>query len=317
MITLEELLPLLSQPENQRVEKTISRTNTDKWGEAICAFANDLAQTTLPGYLVIGVDDDGTWQWDTVSEELLQALLDFRTDGRIVPPISLQVSRFRLENKEVAVCEVHPHPQPPIRYKGAIYVRNGAQRIKANELEERILIEKRTSSQSHYDIWPCREAQLEDLKTARFTEDYLPKAIDRETLEANHRDLVLQLSSLKLYDTRLGCPTMAGVLAFGKQPRHFIPGAYIQYVRFQGEDVTSPDVAESRLEGDLLSLFELATLFIDTQLITRHLPALGKDYETDYPASALKELLYNAIVHRDYQSHAPHQALSLPESYRD
>ena len=59
MITKEELLELLQSKETYRVEKTVSRTNKDMFCEAICAFANDMPNSNKPGYLLIGVDDNG------------------------------------------------------------------------------------------------------------------------------------------------------------------------------------------------------------------------------------------------------------------
>lgn len=39
-MTQEEIRALLNDLESDRVERTISTTNTDKFGQAICAFAN-------------------------------------------------------------------------------------------------------------------------------------------------------------------------------------------------------------------------------------------------------------------------------------
>ena len=48
----DEIRALLNDIESDRVERTISTTNTDKFGQAICAFANDLPDHRLPGYLL-------------------------------------------------------------------------------------------------------------------------------------------------------------------------------------------------------------------------------------------------------------------------
>ena len=40
-MTTNEIQVLLNDLENDRVERTVSTTNTDKFGQAICAFAND------------------------------------------------------------------------------------------------------------------------------------------------------------------------------------------------------------------------------------------------------------------------------------
>ena len=62
MISTDKIRALLDDIENDRVERTISTTNTDKFGQAICAFANDLPNHQQPGYLFLGVKDDGTVQ---------------------------------------------------------------------------------------------------------------------------------------------------------------------------------------------------------------------------------------------------------------
>jgi ATP-dependent DNA helicase RecG len=108
MITAQELEKLLVGPETDRVEKTVSTTDPNKFGEAICAFSNDIADNQAPGYLIIGVEGNGSRNGLKVSEGLLQRLMDFRTDGRIVPPPSLTVSKLSYSNGEVAVVEVQP-----------------------------------------------------------------------------------------------------------------------------------------------------------------------------------------------------------------
>jgi len=108
MISQDELVKLMLDMETDRVEKTISVSKEDKFGEAICAFANDLANHNQPGYLIVGVNDDGSRSDLKVEEQLLQTLLSFRTDGRIVPPPALTVAKFTFSDGEVAVVEVQP-----------------------------------------------------------------------------------------------------------------------------------------------------------------------------------------------------------------
>jgi|GEM_PF-1413207 len=60
MITKEELDVLITEIEQDRVEKTKSVANTDKFGEALCAFANDFPNHQKQGYLIVGVNGDGS-----------------------------------------------------------------------------------------------------------------------------------------------------------------------------------------------------------------------------------------------------------------
>jgi ATP-dependent DNA helicase RecG len=305
MITLEALDKLLPQLEQDRVEKTIARNDADKFGEAICSFTNDLPNHNLPGYLLVGVNDDGSRAGMNIDEQQLQTLLSFRTDGRIVPPPALTVAKFSYPDGDVAVVEVQPHFLPPVRYKGRVCVRVGPRKGTANEAEERILTEKRSAFARTFDALPCKGSTLEDISIDLFKLRYLPSAIDAETLLENQRDLRQQLASLKFYDLNGDCPTYAGILMFGNNPRFFIPGTYVQYVRFAGDEEASDFEFEYRFDGDLTTQLGQMEEFIKANIVKMALPELGGDYIYSYPLRAIKELLYNAVIHRDYQSNAP------------
>jgi ATP-dependent DNA helicase RecG len=305
MITKEELEQLLPQLEQDRIEKTISVNDANKFGEAICAFANDLANHNQPGYLIIGVHDDGSKAGMTITEQNLQTLLDFRTDGRIVPPPSMIVTKFEYPDGELAVVEVQPHFLPPVRFKGKLCVRAGIRKGTANEAEERILTEKRSAFARSFDVLPCKGSTLEDISIELFKLRYLPSAIDSDTLAENGRALKSQLASLKFYDLKEDCPTYAGILMFGTNPRFFIPGASVQYVRFSGEDEASDFEFEHRFEGDLTTQLGQMEEFIKANIVKVVLPELGGEYVSSYPLRTVKEFLFNAVIHKDYQSNAP------------
>jgi ATP-dependent DNA helicase RecG len=306
MISQTQLDQLLGKIEQDRVEKTISVNDGKKFGEAICAFSNDFPDHRQPGYLIVGVHDDGRRSNLPKDEKILQNLMDFRTDGRIVPPPVITVAWFDYPDGFVAVAEVQPAFQPPVRFNGAVHLRIGPRRGVATEAEERILSEKRSSFAKSFDTLPCRESTLQDLSLGIFRSTYLPTAIDAETLAANGRDLKEQLASLKFYDLKADCPTHAAILMFGTNPRFFLESAYVQYVRFAGNDETSSFEYEYRFEGDLTTQMRRMDEFIQSpEIVKKVLPALGQAYQANYPAAALKELLYNAVIHRDYQSNAP------------
>ena len=59
MLTKDELLELIRDIELSRAERTVSVNDTDKFCEAVCAFANDMPDSKQNGYLLVGVHDDG------------------------------------------------------------------------------------------------------------------------------------------------------------------------------------------------------------------------------------------------------------------
>lgn len=305
MISQEELSNLLPSLGSDRIEKTVSKTDADKFGEAICSFCNDMPNHRLPGYLIIGANDNGSLNGTVVDEQLIQTLLSYRTDGRIVPPPAMVVAKFSYPEGDVAVVEVQPSVVPPTRFKGKVCIRIGPRKGIANEAEERILSEKRSTFARSFDTQPNFGSNIDDISIDVFKLSYLPTAIDEATLIENGRELKQQLSSLKFYDLKADVPTNAGILMFGKNPRFYLSGAYVQYVRFVGEDEVSDFDYEYRFDGDLTTQMKIMDEFIKSQIVKRVQLKLTEDYVAAYPASAVQELLYNAIIHRDYQSNAP------------
>lgn len=222
MLSVSELQRLLKDIETDRVERTVSVDNTDKFCQAICAFSNDFPGHNAPGYLIIGVDDQGQPSGLTVSDRLLTNLADIRSSGNILPLPALTIQKYALPEGELVVVEVFPSDIPPVRYKGRVYIRTGPSKSIADETEEKILLERRTAQAHTFDIRPCEESTLSTINLALFKLTYLPQAIDDETLETNHRESKLQLSSLRFYSLKKDCPTNAGILLFGNNPLFFL-----------------------------------------------------------------------------------------------
>ena len=113
-----ELTELIAHHEADRVEFTISTKDTDKFSEAVCAFANDLPKHDRPGHLVIGVDDKGRYAGISISDELLRNLGGLRDDGNIQPLPAISVEKIVTAQGEIAVVTVQPALLPPVRYRG-------------------------------------------------------------------------------------------------------------------------------------------------------------------------------------------------------
>ena len=306
MLSQEQLVGLLSDLESDHVERTESTSNSDKFGQAVCAFANDLPNHRHPGYLLVGVKDDGVLAGLAVSDELLRNLGGIRADGNVLPQPAMNVSKFSLPGGDVAVVEVLPSDLPPVRYKGRVYVRVGPRKAVANEQEERILSERRVALARSFDARPCAEAGLGDLALGQF-DAYRRESVDAETIAANHRSVEQQLASLRLFDADRNCPTNAGLLLIGKNPRFFLPGAYVQYLRLPGSTLTDLPEDQAEVSGDLLSM--LTELGARARLLIQHTlrpaKALQEKMLGDYPEQALRELLMNAVMHRNYDSNTP------------
>lgn len=306
MLTLEQVRELLTKDEADRIERTISTGNTVKFSEAVCAFANDLPRHRQPGYLLIGVNDNGSLSGLQVTDSLLLSLGELRANGNILPVPSLSVEKYTFPGGDVAVVEVQPSDLPPVRYKGQIWIRVGPRKAIATEQDERILTEKRIAQARSFDARPCAESVLSDLALGLF-EGYRQMAIASDAIAANHRTIEQQLSSLRFFNPDRNCPTYAGILLFGQNPRFYLPGAYIQYLKLPGTSLTERPDDQAEISGDLFSVLRemetRARVLIHTTI--QPVSALREKLHPNYPEIALRELLMNAVMHRNYESNTP------------
>ncbi len=306
MLTEEQLKALIADIESDTAERTESVNNTDKFGQAICAFANDLPNHRRPGHLLVGVKDDGALAGITVTDELLKNLAGIRSDGNLLPQPMMNVAKFSLSGGDVAVVEVHPSDLPPVRYKGRVHIRVGPRKAIANEQEERALSERRVAQAKSFDAQPCSASKLDDLSLGQF-DAYRRAAIDADTIAANHRPLEQQLASLRLYDPDRRCATNAGMLLIGKNPRFHLPGAYVQYLELAGTSLTDIPTDQAEVAGDLQSVLKelegRLKLLIKTTMV--RISPLQEKLLYNYPEAAIRELLMNAVMHRNYNSNSP------------
>ncbi len=308
MLSTQELLEILADLESDRVERTISQDKTDKFSEAICAFCNDFPNHKLPGYLIIGAEDKtGKVCGLNISDKLLKDLAAIRNNAQILPQPAMTVQKYILAEGELAVVEVFPSPFPPIRYKGKVWIRVGPSKAIANEAEELRLSEKRAANVKNFDTSPAFTSALSDINIELFKLTYLPNAIDSETLAANHRQIKQQLASLRLYDLAYDCPTYAGILLLGNNPKYYMPGDYVQYVRFAGTGMDSDILNEQEFSGDLFSIMRQLDAFVQNNIEQRpvRVSSLQETIVKTYPSRAIRELLNNAVMHRNYESNAP------------
>ena len=310
MITKKELLQMLSNSESYNIERTESTVNTDKFCQAICAFSNDISGSAKNGYLIIGAKDNGELSGLQVDDKLLLQIANIRTDGNILPQPIMTVEKFSFDQGDVLVAEVQPSEFPPVRYRGRIWVRVGPRKSTATEAEEKILTERRLSNVHTFDAMPCLGTNINDLDVSLIRKEFLPKAVTEAILDEDERDITEQLASLGLYDLRYNCPTNGAIVLFGKNPERYIHGAYIQYVRFKGKDRAGDILNEHKFSGNLCKILPKIDAFVETSISQKRpipVSVLREETVSKYPYWATRELLMNAIMHRDYEGNAPIQ----------
>ncbi len=300
-LTDQDLERLLADLESDRVRRKRSGADRSAIRRTICAFANDLPGRMERGVLFVGVNDDGTCADLEITDGLMSTLAQMRGDGNILPQPSMVVEKRTVRGCDLVAVTVAPSAQRPVRYQGRVFIKVGPTVQLATPEEERQLTERRRASDLPFDMRPAADASLDDLDLDFVRTEYLPRAVALDILEQNRRGLDAQLAGLRCLTA--GRPTQGALLGLGRDPQRWLPGAYVQFLRFDGTAATDPIRNQKELTGrlnDVLrQLDELLMLNISVRTEIKGGPLEAR--HPDYPIVALQQLTRNAVMHRSYE----------------
>jgi ATP-dependent DNA helicase RecG len=249
---------------------------------SLAAFAN-----TEGGKVIVGVDDKGNTCGVDAGPETMQRYLNeikVATYPQLLP-------RMRIEKKDgtsLLIIEVIEYPVKPVAYKNRYYkrVHNSNHLLTLDEIVD---LQQQSLSVS-YDAYPAPVA-LNDLDRG-----LISKFFDRVNSRGRvilRDDLLTNLVKLKL--VRDGKLTIAAGLLFGD------PDFAVRIGRFKSEATIIDD---NVVRGPLLIVIDEAMTFIKKHInLSYHFDgSIQRKERWQYPLEALRELLLNCVVHRDYKN---------------
>ncbi len=249
---------------------------------SLSAFAN-----TKGGKVIVGVDNSGRPTGIGFGPETEQRYLNqikVATYPQIIPHITL----IDIKGKNILVFEINEYPVKPIAYKNRYYkrVKNSNHLL---SIEEIVDLQQQSLNIS-YDAYPLNES-LKSLNRS-LMEMFIKKA--SATGRVNLRDdLLTNLTKLKLIQNHK--PTLAALLLFGNH------GYSLHIGRFKAADTIIDDLL---LKAPLITALDEAMIFIKKHINLSYDfdGSLQRKERWQYPLEALRELLLNAVVHRDYKN---------------
>lgn len=273
--------------EMQNIEyKEIWKDEYLKW---ICGFAN-----AQGGKIYVGVEDSGKPVGLDHPKTLLEDIPNkIATTMGIVADVNL------LEQDGLSYIEISVSPSNlPIAYHGVFYYRSGAtkQELRGTALQD-FLLKKMGRS---WDDVTMHNATIDCID--RESIDYfLKKGIKAERIapeeEGNSTETVL--SNLGLIDEN-GNLKNAAILLFAKRPQQYFTGVEFKIGKF-GKDETDLRIQDS-IEGNLIHMADEVVKILKSYYLTRpiHYEGMQRVEPLEVPINALREILYNAIAHKDY-----------------
>ncbi len=262
------------------------------------------------GRLVIGVDDGGEIlgvsenEVDNLIEGIQQSIFH-----NCSPFIIADIHTQRIDDKLILLIEVSEGMNKPyfLVSKGVdegTYLRMGRQTKKATA--EIIQELKWQSKGKSSDIKPIYHASVKDLNmeaVERFFRNRIQKS--EENLQASLEELMIHYKILIKEHQRLS-PSLGGILLFGKIPQDFLSEAFIIGTHFKGTN--GRDVIATRdFTKTLFDQFEECVAFVISRLNRQFTieGARARNEQLEIPEIALREVILNAVLHRDYNLPGP------------
>ena len=117
--------------------------------------------------------------------------------------------------------------------------------------------------------------------------------------DENSQEILRRRGCLIFEDGELR-PTYAALLLFGRHPQQWLPSASILAARFPGI-AFSDEFIKQEIRGTLPEQLRQAETFVRDHLRSvARLVGLSREETLEYPLEAVRELLVNAVAHRDY-----------------
>jgi ATP-dependent DNA helicase RecG len=293
-MTATALLSLIAGGESSFVQFKENVTNVTSIAQEMVAFANRKG-----GQLLIGVNDK-TGAVTGLSFQDIQRinnLLSTAASDHVKSPLVIETETVDVNGQKVIVVTIPEGSDKPHTDKdGLIFIKNGSDKRKVTSKSELMRL-LQSSGNLYAEEMPVTGAVItKALDKDRFSEFYQKRY---QTLpEWPELDQLLQNMRL----AKDGVLNVAGVLLFGLDVRHLLPGFHIAAVWFKGNELGGTEYRRSdNLTGTLRSQYQQAYEFVYSKL---EKPQNGKDFNSlgdpEIPPVVLRELLVNALIHRDY-----------------
>jgi len=313
----QDILELIANGENSGVEFKRDDIRPEQLAREIVALAN-----LKGGYILLGVEDDKSISG--ISRKNLSEWVADTVFGRYVHPMILPYYEEVLmdDRTRVAVISIGHEVSKPyvVRANGreTAYVRIGSVTRPASR--EQLLMLGSAGGMIHSEIMPVNRTVFESLDKARL-ENYLRDILKDPEVPENREAWISRLQAIGFMTEGIAkepvC-TIAGLVLFGIKPRQTLKQSGVRLMFFDSLDKEYQAQMDKILDAPLVGRFQpgkTGKTLIDAGLIEKCLEMLEpfitrepneidehfrRERKWIYPHEAIRELLINALAHRDW-----------------
>jgi ATP-dependent DNA helicase RecG len=275
--------------------------------ETVSAFSN-----TRGGVVVLGVDEAANFTVTGVADAAkMSADFSAQCSDEMEPPVRPLIGIHQVEGKSVVVAEIPEmsREQKPVFYKGAginqgSYIRVGDGDRKLSSYEVQVMLSSRGQPRDDERLTSCTvddlNQELVELLVLR-----LKRVRPRAFQSLDKMGVLRRAKVIAEDDDGSGRVTLAGLLALGDYPQGEYPQLMISFVHYPTISGVE-DGSGTRFVDNLVVEGSIPVMVVDALSAIRRnmsrraiVSGVGRQDVWEYPETALREAIVNALVHRD------------------
>jgi ATP-dependent DNA helicase RecG len=301
----KQLADLLKKGEGQTLEFKRSTAELQGAMQSLCAFMNGAG-----GMVIIGVGQDGRLLGQDVSDATQQKIAAALDRFEPPSPFRMEIVDIREKTAVIILRAEAGNESVPFTFEGRAYERVGTTTRKMSQSRYEQLLLERGHAKRRWENRPAEGLTLKDLDRKEILRTR-ELAIQQNRISPDtSRDIGEILDRLGL---RVGgVLTEAAQVLYGKKFLPDYPQCLIKMGRFRGTEITGEIVDNRQEHMNAFSMVREGMAFLErTMPLGARFPE-GQIFREDrfpVPQDALREILLNAIMHRDYSHYSGYVAI--------
>lgn len=318
----EELLDLVNKITSEKCEKQhlelkkASGGTPTKLYDTLSSFSNQVGG----GIIVFGIDENagyqvsGVYDVQDIQKKVMEQSLQMEPVVRPLFTVAQVKDQF-VVSAEISECDLH---HKPCFYRGAGRLRGSYIRVGDSDqpmTEYEIYSYEAFKRRIHDELRNVDRAKMEHLSKDNVLEYLIKLRRQKQNLVNLADERILETQGICLD----GLPTLAGLLLLGQYPQEFFPQLGVTAMVVQGKEIgeTGDDgerfVDNKRIEGTIPQMLEGTLAFARRNMKVKTIvtEAGTRADKPEYPIKALREIILNALIHRDYSIHTDHSPVRL------
>ena len=303
--------------ERQNIElKRAAKGTPERLYDTLSSFSNQ----TGGGIILFGIDEKnnfaltGVYDAQDLQTQITNQALQMQPVVRPLFTVA-EIDGKTIVSAEISECDLFEKPcfyQGAGRMRGA-YVRVGDADLPMTEYE--IYSYEVFKRKIQDELRVVERADSEDFNSDTLDEYFIHVKKKKPNLASHPKEKIIKLQGL--LDNQK--PTVAGLMLLGEYPQAYFPqlsiiamvvdGTEIGQLGEQGERF----IDDQRIEGSIPQMLESAVAFVRRN--SRNATIIdetGKRVDrTEYPMMAVREIILNALVHRDYSIHTENSPIRV------